>query len=174
MGYPFGLTDMRVAVLDASDVPGTFIAVPAGRTLEVTPTEDEATLTGYNGQVARNVTNTAADLTMEYGGVSLEVLAAITGATIVTTGSTPNVVKRLKVGSAGVNRPYLMVIGKALDGTGDVWIVLYKAQFNLPAGSFQEGEFYITNMDGGAIRNTNGYLYEFITHETAAAIANPS
>lgn len=168
--YPFGLTDIKVFPL-TGDTPGAAVQVPAGRVLEVTPTEDQVPLTGYNGTVATDVTATQADVTLEHGGISLELLAAITGGTIVTTGITPNQVRRLKVGSASVNRPYVRVIGKALgnDG-GDAWVDIKKVKFNIPSGNFNEGEFYVSSMDGTAVRNDSGDLLEFLQHETQATV----
>lgn len=171
MAYPFGLTDCKVYPLSGSDVAASAVAIPAGRVMTVDPTEDEAELTGYNGVVATDVTGTSADVTLEFGGVDLDVFAALGGGTVTSSGTTPNVVRTYKAGKAGVARPYVRVIGKALDGTGDVWIDVKKVKFNIPGGNFNEGEFYVASIDGRAVRDINGELVNFITHETAAAIA---
>ena len=170
MAYPFGLTDLKIYPL-TGDTPGSAVAVPAGRVMTVDPTEETAELTGYNGVVASDVTGTSADVTLEFGGVDLDVFAAIGGGTVSSSGTTPNVVRTYKAGKAGVARPYVRVIGKALDGAGDVWIDVKKVKFNIPGGNFNEGEFYVASIDGRAVRNGAGDLIDFLTHETAAAIA---
>jgi hypothetical protein len=174
MAYPYGLTDIRIYNLTGADVLGTAVQVPAGRVMTVDPTEETVELTGYNGVVASDVSGTSADLTLEFGGVDLDVFAKVGGGTVTSVGTTPNIVKTYKAGKAGVARPYVAVIGKALDGAGDVWIVVWKCKFNIPGGNFNEGEFYVASIDGRAVRNANGDLIDFITHETAAAIAPPA
>jgi hypothetical protein len=168
---PFGITDMYAYPLDGSDAPGTGVLVPAGRTLTVAPKEDTNQLTGYNGVVATNVSKTSADVTLEHGGISLDLLAMISGGTIVTTGTTPNQKKTLDVGSAAVTRPYVMLEGRALaDDGGDTIAKVWKVKFQIPEGSFKEGEYYIASLKGEAVRNANGKLLSFIARETAAAL----
>jgi len=165
---PFGLNNAYVYPLDGSDVPGTGIPLPAGRTVEIAPKEDTNTLTGYNGTVATNVSKTSADVTVEYGGIDLAVLAAITGGTIVASGTTPNAKRVLDVGQSGVTRPYVMVAGQALaDDGGDSVIKVWKVKFDIPTGSFKESEYHVDSIKGTAVRNTNGKLLTFIQNETA-------
>jgi len=171
MAYPYGLTDIKIFPLTGADVAGTAVAVPAGRVMTVDPTEDQVELTGYNGVVATDVSNTAADVTLEFGGTDLNVFAALGGGTVTTTGVTPNVTKTYKAGKSGVARPYVRIIGKALAGTGDVWIDVKKVKFQVPGGNFNEGEFYVASFDGQAVQDVSGELLNFIDHETAAAIA---
>lgn len=171
---PFGLTDVKVYPLDGTDAPiaASVVSMPAGRTVDVTPREDTKELTGYNGVVASNVTNTSADIGVEYGGIALDLLALITGGTIATTGVSPTQTKTLEVGKAGIARPYVCLIGKALgDSGGDTWIRVHKAKFELPKGNFREGEYYVSSLSGKAVRNAGGNLLAFIQHEADTAIA---
>jgi len=168
---PFGLNNAYIYPLDGSDAPGTGIPLPAGRTVDANPKESINTLTGYNGTVASNVSATTADITLDHGGIDLAVLAALTGGTIVTSGTTPNSKRVLDVGQAGLNRPYVMVAGQALaDDGGDTIIKLWKVKFELPSGSFKESAYYIASMKGSAVRNTNGKLMSFIQNETPAIL----
>lgn len=171
---PYGLTDLQLFALDGNDAPiGTGVAVPIGRKLEFTPKEDTQDLTGYNGVVATNTHNTSADVTLEHGGVSLDVAVKIGGGTITTSGTSPNQTKTLPVGKAGVARPYVMVIGKSLgDDGGDCWVKLYKVKFEILKGNVNEGEYYITSATGKAVRNKDGNLFDIIQHETPTAIAS--
>lgn len=172
MAYAYGLTDIKIFPLSGpSDTVGTAVAVPAGRVMTVDPTEDTVELTGYNGVVATDVSNTAADVTLEFGGVDLDVFAVLGGGTVASSGTTPNVVRTYKAGMAGVARPYVRIIGKALYGSGDVWIDVKKVKFQIPGGNFNEGEFYVASIDGQAVRDSDGELINFIDHETATAIA---
>lgn len=170
-GYPFGIDNIMIYPLSASDVAGTGVPLPASRVLEFTPNEDEVTLSGGGGVVARQTTNVGGDVSLEHGGISLPALAALTGGTVVQTGSTPNITWTLDMGSASVSRPYVMIVGRALEGTGDWWMRIWKVNFNLPAGAFNDGEFTISSLEGGAIRNLAGKLYSYIAHETATAIS---
>lgn len=170
---PFGLNNAWAYPLNGSDVPGTGVQFPAGRTIEVSPKEDTNQLTGYNGVVASNVSKTSADVTVEHGGLSLEILAAITGGTIVNTGTTPNGTKSLEVGQQGVNRPYVMIVGQSLaDDGGDALTKVWKVKFQIPSGSFTESEYYISSLKGEAVRNVNGKLLRFIQNETAASLTS--
>ncbi len=170
---PFGLNNAWIYPLNGSDVAGTGVQLPVGRTIEVAPKEDTNQLTGYNGVAASNVSKTSADVTVEHGGLSLEILAALTGGTIVTTGVTPNATKSLEVGQAGVNRPYVMIVGQALaDDGGDALTKVWKTKFQIPTGSFKESEYYVTSLKGEAVRNVNGKLLRFIQNETAATLTS--
>jgi hypothetical protein len=169
--YPFGINDIWIYPLDANDAPQTGVHVQAGRTLTIAPTEDTQELTGYNGVVASNVSGTAADVTLEYGGISLTVLAAIAGGTIVETGTAPSLVRTLDVGTQGVARPNVMVVGQSLaDNWGDVWIKAWKVKFQLPGGDMAESEYYVSSTDGQAVRNKDGKLLSFIDHQVATAL----
>jgi len=170
---PFGLNNAYIYPLNGSDTPGTGIPLPAGRTIDVSPKESVNTLTGYNGTVASNVSATTADVTLEHGGIDLAVLAAISGGTIVTSGTTPNSKKTLDVGQAGINRPYVLIEGQALaDDGGDAITKVWKVKFELPSGSFKESAYYIASLKGSAVRNVNGKLLTFIQNETAAALSS--
>lgn len=169
---PFGMTAMSVFPLDGSDALGTGVVVPVGRKFEISPKEDTNQLTGFNAVMYSNVSKTSYDVTMEFGGIQLAVLAAITGATIVSSGTTPNAKKVLSVGEAGVARPYVAVVVKSLgDDGGDVHWRGWKIKYQLPAGNFNEGEYYVSSLKGEGVRNTSGKLYQLEQHETAAAIS---
>lgn len=168
--YPFGLVDVKLYAAGAT--PGTAVQVPAGRVLEVTPTVNTVELTGYNGPVATDITLTGADVRLEHGGVNFDVLAKVTGGTVVTSGTTPNEVKRLPMGVAGLATPNIRAEGKALGSdAGDAWVDIKSIKFSPPAGSFTEGAFYISNLTGRAVRDASGVLYELAQHETATTLA---
>jgi hypothetical protein len=164
---PYGLTELKIfPLLNGLPDAANGKAVPIGRTLEFTPKEDSTDLTGYNAVVYTNTHNTSADVT-------LDILALITGGTIVITGTSPNAQKKLEVAKAGVQRPYVAVMGRSLgDDGGDAWVLLGKVKFDIPKGNFKEGEYYITSCTGKAVRTDDqtGNLYEIIQNETAKAL----
>lgn len=166
---PFGLTDCKIYPLAADGTPGTAVSLPAGRTVEVQPQENTTTLEGYNTTIATRTVVTGATVTVEHGGVDLDVLAAITGKTVVTSGVDPDQVKTLSVGDP--NRPYCRVIGKSIaDDGGDTWIDVKKVKFHLPTGTFAQGQFLISQLTGDAVADANGVIYDVLQHQTAADI----
>ncbi len=168
---PFGLELINVYPL-TGDTPGTAVPVPIGRTLGIEPDEETKELTGYNAVAASTTTQLSGEVTLEYGGVDLALLAAVTGATINASGTTPNQIRTLDIGSSGVNRPYVMIIGKSLgDDGGDLWLKVWKCKFGVPPLTLEESEYAVSTLTGTAVRNGSGKFFSIIQHETATAIA---
>lgn len=168
---PFGLDLINVYVL-SGETPGSAVPVPIGRTFGIEPNEETKELTGYNAVAASTTTQLSGDVTLEYGGTDLAVLAAITGATVATSGTTPNRIKTLDIGSSGVNRPYCLVIGKSLgDDGGDLWLKVWKIKFAVPPLTWQESEYQVSTLTGTAVRNAAGKFFSVLQHETATTIS---
>lgn len=167
---PFGMDSMNVYPL-TGDTLGSAIPVPIGRQLSIDTNEDTKELTGYNAVQASTTTSLSGDVTLEYGGTDLAVLAAITGATVSSTGTTPSVVKTLDIGSSGVSRPYVAVIGRSLgDDGGDMWLKLWKVKFAIPGYTMQESEYGVMSLSGTAVRNGDGKFFSILQHETATTL----
>lgn len=168
---PFGMDQLSVYVLTGT-TPGSAVPVPIGRQLSIDTNEDTKELTGFNAVQASTTTSLSGDVTLEYGGTDLAVLAAITGATVASSGTTPNVIKTLDIGSSGVTRPYVMVIGRSLgDDGGDMWLKLWKVKFNIPSVTMQESEYGVMSLAGTAVRDANGKFFSILQHETVTTIA---
>lgn len=168
---PFGIDSMNVYPL-TGDTPGSAIPVPIGRTLSIEPDEETKELTGYNAVAASNTTQLSGEVTLEYGGTDLALLAGITGATISTSGTTPNQIKTLDIGSSGVTRPYVMVIGRSLgDDGGDMWLKIWKVKFAVPGVSLEESEYQVSTLTGTAVRNGAGKFFSILQHETVTTIS---
>lgn len=167
---PFGMVDAQLFPINADGTLGTAVAVPVGRVIEWKPNEDSEDLTGFGVVVATQQKNTSLDVSFEEGGIPLSVYAAITGNAVVTSGVTPNRTNKLEIARTTA-RPYLAVLGRALgnDG-GDLIVKLHKVKFNLPAGNFNEDQFYITKCDGKGVFDVGDKLYSFKQQETATAI----
>lgn len=174
---PYGLTDLVIEPLDASFAPIASAGrkMLNGQTMDVAPTEDQTDEEGYGVVVGTVYLATKADVTLHSAGTDLDVLAAITGGTVVSTGTTPSIVQTLDIGVAAQARPYCRVTGKALGNTGgDAWLRVNAVRFSLPGGGFDHKAFNETDITGTAIAPTagaaSGKLMTRIHHETATAL----
>lgn len=174
---PYGLTDIVVEPLDSSFAPVVAAGVRGlnGQTMDVAPTEDQTDEEGYGQVVGTVYSATKADVTLHLAGTDLDLLAAITGVAVVSTGSAPNVVQTLDIGVAGTNRPYCRVTGRALGNTGgDAWLRVNAVRFSLPGGGFDHKAFNETDIKGTAIAPTagapSGKLMSRIHHQTATVL----
>ncbi len=165
---PFGLREVKVYALPA----GTGVAVGTEQTLKFTERLRTGTLSGGDKLAAVASISEAADFELERGGISLAAYAVMTGRTVTTSGSTPNEITTLQ-GDAQKSFPYFQVQGRALgaDATDDIHIVLYKCKLTSGLeGSFADGQFFSSGMKGIAIDDDTNGVWDFIEHETAAAL----
>lgn len=176
-GLPYGLTDLVIEPLDASDTPsvGDGLKLTNGQTLTVTVNEDETTVEGYGVKVGTVYSATEADVELQYAGIDLDAEAAISGGTISVTGTTPNIVQTLNLGVEGQARPYCRITGRALGNNGgDAWLRVNKVRFSLPKGGFDHKAFLQATLAGKAVVPTagaaDGILITRIHHETATAL----
>lgn len=174
---PYGLTDLVIEPLDSSFAPVVAAGVKLlnGQTMDVSPNEDQTDEEGYGVVVGTVYSATSADVTLHAAGTDLDALAAITGGTVASTGSSPNVVQTLDLGVVGQNRPYCRVTGRALGNTGgDAWLRVNAVRFSLPGGGFDHKAFNETDISGRAIAPTagaaSGKLMSRIHHQTATAL----
>ena len=172
---PYGMRDVKIFPLSGLDVPGTGIDLPNSRTMQFAEAESFTDLRGDDTLVATHGSGPEVNWTIDGGGVSLEIVKAVYGGTIVSSGVAPAQVKTLTK-LADEARPYFMAIGQAIsDSGGDFHIVLYKCKATGDlALSLTEGAFAITNMKGKALGNVDKELWAFVQHETATAIAAPA
>ena len=173
---PYGLRDVKITPIDDAGAYGTMVDLPNARTLSFSEAEEFAELRGDDRLVAIRGRGAEINWSLEGGGISLEAWAAMSGATVGETGTTPNIVKTLsKV--ATDTRPYFLVEGQAIsDSGGDFHAVIYKARATEDLeGELSEGEWLLTNAGGRALPDTNNgdALYDFVQNETAAAIVQP-
>lgn len=176
-GLPYGLTDIMLEKLDATDTPvaGASVRLANGQTVDFTPNEDETTVEGYGVTVgtARSATN--GDVSLQYAGIDIDAEALITGGTVVTTGVAPNVVQTLDMGVEGQARPYIRVSGKANGNNGGASVLqINKVRFGLPDGGFDHKAFRESTIAGTAVVPSaganSGKLYQRRQYQTPVAL----
>lgn len=169
---PFGLRDVGIKVLNASEVAGSLVDFPNARTFSFSETTDSEELRGDDGVVAVHDLGSGVDWELEGGGYSFEAVAAMYGGTVATSGVTPNQIKTL-VKNDNDARPYFQVEGRAIsDSGGDFHITLWKCKATGElSGELADGSFWLTGASGRAIGLTsNRKLYTITQNETAALI----
>lgn len=175
MGFgdkPFGLTDLKVAVLNADGTYGTPVALPEGRKLVMAAKTVTSKLPGYLGATAAVATVVQdVEVTIDGGTVPKEFLAAVLGLTAETGGTTPDATKSLNL-EVRKPFPYFGVIGVALDDDGgDTHFGLPKVKLTeLPEWTAQNEDnlFVTSSMKGLAIADDAGKAIYLLSHETAA------
>jgi len=168
---PFGIRDIKLRALDATDTPGSSVDLPAGRTLSFTESEDYEDLRGDDALVAQHGNGPSVDWDLEGGGISLDALKIITGGTVTTTGVTPNIKKTLA--KKGLDaRPNFQIEGQSIgDAGGDTHIIIYKCKATGDVGGeFGEGAFFLTGASGTGIPNSSDKLWDLVQNETAVAV----
>jgi hypothetical protein len=174
---PYGLTDLIIEPLDDTFTPlvGQGVKLLNGQTMDVTINEDQTDEEGYGVVVGTVYSAVSADVTLHAAGTDLDALAKVTGGTVVSSGSSPNVVQTLDLGVVGQARPYCRVTGKALGNNGgDAWKRINAVRFGLPGGGFDHKAFNETDISGRAIAPTagpaSGKLMTNLHHQTATAL----
>ena len=165
---PFGLREIKVYSLPG----GTGVAVGIEQTLKFTERLRTGTLSGGDKLSAVASISEAADFEIERGGISLAAYATMTGRTVTTSGSTPNEQTSL-VGDSQKSFPYFQLQGRSLGeaATDDIHVVLYKCKLTSGLeGSFADGQFFSSGFKGIAVDDDVNGVWDFIEHETAAAL----
>ena len=141
-GPTFSLRDAKIARWLGDGTYGQSYDVPAVRVLRTRIITVNGRLEGDGGIVDAHAESIAAEGTLQFGGGNLEVYAAITGNTRVTSGSTPNRIERVKFAKRAF--PYFGICGKAnsTDGTGDehIWIPKVKIMEGFELG-YEYGQY---------------------------------
>jgi hypothetical protein len=174
---PYGLRDVKLMRLtdDGTATVGGAVDLPASRTLSFSETEEFSELRGDDRVVASRGGGPMIEWDLEAGGISLEAYAIMAGGTIVTSGSTPNVIKRFRK-LVTDSRPYFKIEGQAInDNGGDFHGIIYRAKADgALEGSMGDSEFWLTAASGkgyGSLEAaTLDAVYDFIHNETATAI----
>jgi ketosteroid isomerase-like protein len=169
---PFGLREVWLIPLDNDGTEGTPVKLPVARTFTFNDTEEFETLEGDDATAASHGAGPTVDWELEGGGLSLSAWAALSGATVTTSGTTP-AAKRTLTKKTTHQRPYFNVVGRAIsDSGGDVMTKVYrcKADGDLEGG-FENGAFMLTSASGKGYGNNFGAtptndLYTFENNET--------
>jgi hypothetical protein len=179
---PYGLRDVKVTPYTTGEtIASTSIDLPNSRTFSFSESEDFETLRGDDGVVTIRGKGAEVDWSLEGGGYSFEVIAAMYGQTITTSGTTPAQVKTLRKLNTDT-RPYFKVEGQAIsDSGGDFHAILYKCRCTGDMkGELGDGQFLLYGAEGTAIgRQTAiagtptipvGVIYDLVMNESVTAI----
>jgi hypothetical protein len=173
---PFGLRQVKLVPLDQSyaEIPSAAVFLPASRTFSFKETEEFEELQGDDTTVASHGAGPTVEWDLEGGGISLDAWKVLSGGTIVTTGTSPNV-KRTFTKKTTDSRPYFNAYGRAIaDNGGDLTMVVYrcKADGDLE-GELSNGSFLLTAASGKGYGNLSDQkLYDFVHSETAVALTD--
>lgn len=175
---PYGLRDIKITPYtdDQGTTLGTPIDLPVARTLSFSDEEDFEDLRGDDRLVASHGSGSAVSFDLESGGLPFEAFKAMSGGTIVSsgTGTTESKVYSKKVTDV---RPYFKIEGQAIsDSGGDLHVVIPKAKCTGElSGEWGDGEFFLTSASGVAIAPTSGadqdVVYKFIQNASTTAIS---
>lgn len=170
---PFGLREVSLKPLDASETPGTKVDLPHSRTFSFSETEDFEDLRGGDVLVAAHGAGPVVEWSLESGGIQLDAWVVMSGGTVTTSGTTPAQVKKFTKLNTD-SRPYFQTEGRAIsDSGGDFHGIVYrcKADGSLE-GEMAQGAFFLTSASGRGFGETSsGKLYEWFDNETAVANA---
>lgn len=163
---PFGLNDIKV-----TNIGGTVQAdLPVGQQLVARARFRSGELSGDDGLAAVVSLVDAYEWQLQAGGIDLDALAIITGQAVTTTGTTPNEVDTFTLSKADT-MPYFKIYGKSLgDGTDDIHVKFYKCKVTALEGTFQDGQFFVSQCSGIAIDNGTK-IVDFVQNETATTLA---
>ena len=163
---PFGIRDIKV-----TDISGTTqVDLPVAQKMACKERFVSAELHGDDSLKDVQTFTDALEWELEAGGIPLDAYAIMTGRSIATADTTPTETSTM-VASAGDVMPYFKIYGKAIDGAGDIHILIHKCKLNAPIeGEFADGSYYVTKASGLAIDDETTGIYEMVQNETAAAL----
>lgn len=173
---PFGLRDVKIALLAADGTPGVMVDLPNAQTMSFTENEDYTELRGDDKVVAKRGNGATVDWELDNGGISLEAYVIMNGGTLTTSGVTPAVVKKYTKKATDA-RPDFWAEGQAMsEAGGDFHMVLKRCKADGGIeGELNDGEFWVTQASGTAIAElTTDDLYDFVDNESVTPIAQPT
>lgn len=169
---PYGLRDVKLYPLDATTgLATTGVDLPASRIFSFSEAEEYEELRGDDKLIAIKGKGPKVEWELEAGGISFVAYQLIAGGTITNTGTTPNLVSKLKKKVTDI-RPYFRTEGQAIsDSGGDFHARVFKckADGNVE-GKLEDGTFWLSHCTGSGLGDVNDDLYEFVQNETATAV----
>lgn len=168
---PYGIRDVKVAVIAGDGSLGTPIDLPNATTFTFSEAEDFTELRGDDGLVAMHGKGPAVNWELEGGGVSFDAVKALFGGATVFAGTGPTATRKFQKAGTDV-RPYFQVEGQAIsDSGGDFHAVLFKCRATGEfTGALTDGAFWLTGAKGTALPDARGVLYEFVQNGSQTAI----
>jgi hypothetical protein len=176
MSLPFGLRDVKLRPIDASDgTVGAGVDLPAARTLSFKDTEESTELRGDDIVQASHGNGAVVEWDLEGGGISLAAYVILAGGTLTTTGTgstAKTVVKKKSIDA----RPYFQIEGQSInDDGGDFHTIIYRAKADSSIeGEQADGAFWLTKASGKGYPNEDGDSYDFVDNASVTAIVDPA
>lgn len=167
-----GVKDAKVAVLDATDTPGSNVDILGVKSLTVNVESDSDSQRGDDAVLATTQEAKSLAVTMSAAAANAAALAAFTGATVTTSGTTPNRIILYKEPATPVSR-YAQITaqgtGRDTGGSAFRMKVLKAGIESGPSYDMSEGNWMepSINLRGVAL---GGFLYEASNYETEVAI----
>jgi len=167
-----GAKDAKVAILDASDAPGTNIDILGIKSYSVDVESDSDQQTGDDSVLATTQEAKSLSISLTAAAANAAALAAFTGATVVTSGTTPSRLITYKEPSQPVSRyTQITVQGTGRDTGGSAFrSLVYKAgvesgpSFELSNGNWMEPSLSLRGVDKA------GFLFLNTNYETEISI----
>jgi len=175
---PFGLRDVKIALLIANDLPGTLVDLPNAQTFEFTDSEEFTELRGDDRLVAKRGAGSMVEWSLESGGISPEAYCVLSGAALTAGGVSPAGYKKVRKLVTN-KRPYFWAEGQSMSDTGGDFhcIVPRCIADDSLEGTMADGEFWVSSASGTGLASGStdvkltDLVYEFTQNETAIAIA---
>lgn len=164
--YVYGLNGVIIQNIAAS----VTVKLPAARQLRFAERVIAGALRGDDQTVARFAILDAVEFSLEAGGYTMAAIAVMTGRTIGSAGTTPNVIKTMSA-VAGTAFPYFKIQGRSLGESGeDLHVLIPKAILTTPPnGTLQDSQYLLQAMNGEGISDGTN-TYQVVWHETAVAL----
>lgn len=176
--YPYGLRDLEIKPI--TDVLlgtlGTLTDIPASRKFKFTDSEDFDTLRGDDRDIIVRGKGAKVNWELESGGYPADVAKAITGGTLVDSGTTP-AQKRVLTKKVTDQRPWFLAEGQVIsDNGGDVHGKVYRCRctsdFSFDVGDQQWMLFNVSGVGLPSLAAASlDALYDITYNETAVAIS---
>lgn len=182
ISIPYGIRDIKITPYTdaAAETLGTTVVdLPYGQTMKFSEAEDFDTLRGDDKVVTTHGQGPTGTWELGAGGISLEAVAAMTGATVTSDGTTPALTKSITKKTTDI-RPWFKIEGQSIsDSGGDFHVVLYRCRMtDTLDGELTDATFYITSAKGvflgSNVDDDKDKLWNFVQNETAVAIGEPT
>ena len=175
MGFgevPKGLNDVKVAVLDTSDVPGTSVDVGGAQSLNFTVESDEQEVRGDDTIIAKVRGAKTITGSLAIARIQLTALAAMIGGAIVPGGSGTAETVTLDESDAAISR-YFQLTGQAnsYDVSGSAYRVILKklSVTSGPSETLDQDAFDVPTIDFSGV-GVAGVLMSRWNYETKVAL----
>jgi hypothetical protein len=167
-----GCNDAKVAILDAADAPGANVDILGIKSISVDTESDSDQQTGDDSVLATTQEAKSLAVSLTAAAANAAAFAAFTGATVATSGTTPNRIITYKEPSQPVSRyVQLTAQGTGRDTGGSAFrMLVYKAgiesgpTYEMSDGNWMEPSINLRGVDKA------GFLFIASNYETSVAI----